>query len=64
MYTKDNNNGILFFIYFVLKKAFDRLEWDFLNGYLRLFNFRAEFIIWVENVQSCVKNNGSVLRLL
>ena len=67
-YTKDNNKpGILFFIDF--EKAFDSLEWDFLNKCLELFNFGPEFIRWVnifyKNIQSCVINNEwSVLRLL
>ena len=60
-YTKDNNKpGILFFIDF--EKAFDSLEWDFLNKCLELFNFGPEFIRWVnifyKNIQSCVINNG------
>ena len=60
-YTKDNNKlGILFFIDF--EKAFDSLEWDFLNKCLELFNFGPEFITWVnifyKNTQSCVINNG------
>ena len=37
-YTKHKNkHGILFFIAF--EKAFDSLEWDFLNKCLELFNF-------------------------
>ena len=60
-YTKDSNKpGILFFIDF--EKAFDSLEWDFLNKCLELFNFGPEFIRWVnifyKNIQSCVINNG------
>ena len=60
-YTKDKNEpGILFFIDF--EKAFDSLEWDFLNKCLELFNFGPDFIKWVnifyKNIQSCVINNG------
>jgi len=60
-YTNFNNKpGILFFIDF--EKAFDSLEWDFLNKCLELFNFGPEFIRWVniffKNIQSCVINNG------
>ena len=60
-YTKDSNKpGILFFTDF--EKAFDSLEWDFLNKSLELFNFGLEFIRWVysfyKNIQSCVINNG------
>ena len=66
-YTKDNNEtGILFFIDF--EKAFDSLEWDFLNKCLELFNFGPEFIRWVnifyKNIQSCVINNGVCCTLL
>ena len=60
-YTKDSNKpGILFFIDF--EKAFDSLEWDFLNKCLEIFNFWPEFIRWVnifyKNIQSYVINNG------
>ena len=60
-YTKDKREaGILFFIDF--EKAFDSLEWDFLNKCLELFNFGPDFIKWVnifyKNIQSCVINNG------
>ena len=51
---------MLFFIDF--EKAFDSLEWDFLNKCLELFNFGPDFIKWVnifyKNIQSCVINNG------
>ena len=60
-YTEDSNKpSILFSIDF--EKAFDSLEWDFLNKCLELFNFGPEFIRWVnifyKNIQSCVINNG------
>ena len=46
VYTKDKNKpGILYFIDF--EKAFDSLEWDFLNKCLELFNFEPDFIRWV-----------------
>ena len=51
---------ISFFIDF--EKAFDSLEWDFLNKCLELFNFGPDSIRWVnifhENFPSCVVNNG------
>ena len=44
------------------EKAFDSLEWDYLNRYLQLSNFGPDLIRWVNtfymNVQSCVINNG------
>ena len=60
-YTKAKNlPGILLFIDF--EKAFDSLEWDFVNKCLQLFNFGPDFIKWVnifyKNIQSCVINNG------
>ena len=52
--------GLLLFIDF--EKAFDSLEWDYLNRCLQLFNFGPDIIRWVNtfymNVQSCVINNG------
>ena len=52
--------GLLLFIDF--EKAFDSLEWDFLNKCLELFNFGPDFIRWVntfyKNVKSCIINNG------
>ena len=58
--TKVNNKpGILFFIDF--EKAFDSLEWYFLNKCLELFNFGPQCIRWVnifyKNIQSCVVSN-------
>ena len=55
-----NLPGLLLFIDF--EKAFDSLEWDFLNKCLELFNFGPDFIRWVntfyKNVKSCIINNG------
>ena len=52
--------GLLFFIDF--EKAFDSLEWDFLEKCLEKFNFGPDFRRWVNifynDVQSCVINNG------
>lgn len=59
MQTK-NLPGLLLFIDF--EKAFDSLEWDFLDKCLELFNFEPDFIKWVntfhKNVKSCLINNG------
>jgi len=60
-YTKATNlPGVLLFIDF--EKAFDSLEWDFVNKCLQLFNFGPDFIKWVniiyKDIQSCVINNG------
>ena len=53
--------SLLLFIDFK-KKAFDSLEWDFLEKCFENFNFGPYFRRWVHifynNVQSCVINNG------
>ena len=55
-----NLPGLLLFIDF--EKAFDSLEWDFLNKCLELCKFGPDFIRWVnafyKNVKSCIINNG------
>ena len=52
--------GLILFIDF--KKAFDSLEWDFLEKCLEKFNFGPDFRRWVNifynDLQSCVINNG------
>ena len=52
--------GLLLFIDF--EKAFDSLEWHFLEKCLELFNFGPDLIRWVstfyKNVKSCIINNG------
>ena len=44
------------------KKAFDTIEWDFINSCLKKLNFGPDIQIWVKilynNVSSCVLNNG------
>ena len=61
MYTEENNMpGIALFIDF--RKAFDTIEWDFINNCLQKFNFGPDIQNWVKilynNVSSCVLNNG------
>lgn len=50
------------FIFIYFERAFDSLDWDFLNKCKELFNFGPDFIKWVnlfyKNIQSCVINNG------
>ena len=60
-YTKEKNlSGLLLAIDF--EKAFDSLDWTFLNKALSAFNIGQSFIKWVNtfycNIQSCVMNNG------
>lgn len=60
-YTKTNKlPGLLLFIDF--EKAFDSLEWDFLEKCLDKFNFGPDFVSWVNNfykdILSCIINNG------
>ena len=59
-YTKEKNlSGLLLAIDF--EKAFDSLDWTFLNKALSACNFGQSFIKWVNtfycNIQSCVMNN-------
>ena len=61
VYTEENNMpGIALFIDF--RKAFDTIEWDFINNCLKRFNFGPDIQNWVKilsnNVSSCVLNNG------
>ena len=63
-YTEGNNiPGIALFIDF--KKAFNTIEWDFINSSLKKFNFGPDIQNWVKilynNVSSCVLNNGFAL---
>jgi len=63
MYTEENNMpGIALFIDF--RKAFDTIEWDFINNCLQKFNFGPDIQNWVKilynNVSNCVLNNGFV----
>ena len=55
-----NESGLLFLIDF--EKAFDSVEWKFLETTLESFNFGNYFIKWFKilyyNGQSCVINNG------
>ena len=60
-YTKEYGlSGLAVAIDF--EKAFDSLDWEYLNKALSAFNFGESFIKWVNifyrNIQSCVMNNG------
>ena len=60
-YTKAKNiPGLLLFIDF--EKAFDSLDWVFLEKSLEQFNFGPDLIRWVRvfysDIQSCIINNG------
>ena len=54
-YTKENS-------LFIFKKAFDSLDWTFLDKALSAFNLSQSFIKWVNKfyfkIQSCVMSNG------
>ena len=58
--AEENFPGLMIFIDF--QKAFDTIEWCYLQRCLECFNFGPEFIRWVmtfyNNKQSCVINNG------
>ena len=53
-------SGILLLIDF--EKAFDSLEWNFINKTLRYFNFGDNIMKWVnifyKDIESCILNNG------
>ena len=64
-YTADQNlEGIALFIDF--EKAFDSLEWGYLDKVLNAFNFENDFKLWVRtlynNISSCTINNGYASR--
>ena len=52
--------GLLLFVDF--EKAFDSIEWSFIEKTLRHFNFGTSLVSWVKlfytNISSCVLNNG------
>ena len=53
--------GLLLFIDF--EKAFDSLEWPFIEKTLRYFNFGMSLVKWFKlfytDISSCIQNNGS-----
>ena len=53
-------SGILAFLDF--EKAFDSIEWNFINRCLEIFGFGSDFIRWFsvlyKDISSCVCNNG------
>ena len=60
-YAESNNlTGILLFIYF--RKAFDTIEWDFIQKSIEMFNFGPNIRKWISilytNVESGVMNTG------
>ena len=60
-YTEESSIlGIALFLDF--KKAFDAIEWDFIDNCLKKFNFGPDIQNWFKvvynNVNSCVLNNG------
>ena len=60
-YTKAKNLPG-FFLFIDFEKAFDSLDWTFLNRCLELFHFGPSFVRWInvfyKNIQSCTINNG------
>ena len=62
--SQKNIPGLLLFIDF--EKAFDSLEWYFIERTLLYFGFGASLISWFQtfykNIESCVLNNGWAIR--
>ena len=61
IYTnKEQIPGLLLFIDF--EKAFDSLEWSFIEKTLNFYNFGSSFVAWIRlfytDISSCVQNNG------
>ena len=46
MITKQNSKGLLLMLDF--EKAFDSIEWDYMNAILRRFNFGPIYRQWVK----------------
>ena len=62
-YNEENNkDGILLFLDF--QKAFDSIEWNFMFGVLKKYNFGENFITWIKlmyiNPIFRVKNKGYI----
>lgn len=60
MADENNLNGIILFLDF--QKAFDCIEWKFINQSLLKFGFGANFRKWVsilyKDINNCITNNG------
>ena len=61
LYTKQKNlSGAAIFLDF--EKAFDTIEWNYLQKCLEVFNFGPQLRQWIRdfysNISSCVLNNG------
>ena len=59
--AKENLPGLLLFLDF--EKAFDTVEWNFIEKTLGIFGFGSSFVKWINmcysNIESCVSvNNG------
>ena len=58
--------GLLLFIDF--EKAFDSLEWSFIEKTLNYYNFGSSLVAWIRlfytDISSCVQNNGWIFDFL
>ena len=58
--NQNDNTGLLLLVDF--EKAFDTIEWEYLNRVLKVYNFGESFIKWFNILYnapvSCVTNNG------
>ena len=65
LFTKTHNIPGLA-VYFDFEKAFDSLEWNYLQKCLEVFNFGPQLRQWIRvicsNISSCIVNNGHATR--
>ena len=63
--SRGNLPGMAIFLDF--RKAFDTIEWHYLEKVLTHFNFGPDFLQWFKilraDISSCVLNNGHASRL-
>ena len=62
--NRENKEGILAFIDF--EKAFDKIDWQFIDKCLESYNFGPNVRRWINvfynDIESCVINNGFTSR--
>ena len=63
---QENEEGVIIFL--DQQKAFDRIEWGWVQACLRKFNFGPKFCHWVnmllKDSKTCIKTNGYVSKYI